>query len=203
MSSSDASGGSAFSTRSIGDERKRNRMWRRSRAARLRKTRCSTINARMNPTRAIVRGWWREALGAAIVLVSRILTMPRTPWENDEFLFAEAVKNFDPSRYHPHPPGYPLFVILGKVFNAFIHDPWRALVIFGVIAAPIGFIALCRAFRNWIEDPDLVVCGALVYYFSASMIVHGSLALSDGPAMMFVALALFAISSPHDAAHER
>ncbi len=157
----------------------------------------------MNPTQAIVRGWWREALGAVIVLVSRILTMPRTPWENDEFLFAEAVKNFDPSRYHPHPPGYPLFVIIGKVFNAFVHDPWRGLVIFGVIAAPIGFIALVRAFRNWIDDPDLAVCGALVYYFSASMLVHGSLALSDGPAMMFVALALFAISSPHDADHER
>ena len=83
----------------------------------------------MNPTRAIVRGWWREALGAVVVLVSRILTAPRTPWENDEFLFAEAVRNFDPSRYHPHPPGFPLLVILGKVFNAFIHDPWRALEI--------------------------------------------------------------------------
>jgi hypothetical protein len=157
----------------------------------------------MNPTRAIVRGWWREVLGAVIVLVSRIATAPRTPWESDEFLFAEAVKNFDPSRYHPHPPGFPLFVILGKAFNAFIHDPWRALVVFGIIAAPIGFVALARAFRNWTGDADLAVCGALLYYFSASMLVHGTLALSDGPAMMFVALALLAISSAHDEAHER
>ncbi|HEX9458482.1 MAG TPA: hypothetical protein VGA84_05025, partial [Thermoanaerobaculia bacterium] len=157
----------------------------------------------MNPTRAIVRGWWREALGAIVVLVSRILTAPRTPWENDEFLFAEAVRNFDPSRYHPHPPGFPLLVILGKVFNAFIHDPWRALVVFGIVAAPIGFVAIAGAFRNWIDDPDLAVCGALLYYFSASMMVHGTLALSDGPAMMFLGLALFAISSPHDETHER
>jgi hypothetical protein len=157
----------------------------------------------MNPTGAIVRGWWREVLGAVIVLVSRIITAPRTPWENDEFLFAEAVRNFDPSRYHPHPPGFPLLVILGKVFNAFIHDPWRALVVFGIVAAPIGFVAIARAFRNWIDDPDLAVCGALLYYFSASMMVHGTLALSDGPAMMFLGLALFAISSPHDETHER
>src|SRR5258706_33895 len=157
----------------------------------------------MNPTRAIVRGWWREALGAVAVIVSRILTAPRTPWENDEFLFAEAVRNFDPSRYHPHPPGFPLLVILGKVFNAFVHDPWRALVVFGIVAAPIGFVAIARAFRNWIDDPDLAVCGALLYYFSASMMVHGTLALSDGPAMMFLGLALFAISSPHDETHER
>ena len=137
------------------------------------------------------------------MLVSRILTAPRTPWENDEFLFAEAVRNFDPSRYHPHPPGFPLFVILGKVFNAVVHDPWRALVIFGIVAAPIGFVAMARAFRNWIDDASLAVCGALLYYFSASMLVHGTLALSDGPAMMFLGLALFAISSPHDEDHER
>ena len=157
----------------------------------------------MNPTRAIVRGWWREVLGAVIVLVSRLATAPRTPWENDEFLFAEAVRNFDPSRYHPHPPGFPLFVILGKALNALVHDPWRALVVFGIVAAPIGFVAMARAFRNWISDPDLAVCGALLYYFSASMLVHGTLALSDGPAMMFIGLALLAISSPHGEAHER
>jgi hypothetical protein len=157
----------------------------------------------MNPTRAIVRGWWREVVGAVLVLVSRILTAPRTPWENDEFLFAEAVRNFDPSRYHPHPPGFPLLVLIGKVFAWFIHDPWRALVVFSIVAAPIGFVAISRAFRNWIDDPDLAVCAALIYYFSASMLVHGTLALSDGPAMMFLGLALFAISSPHDAEHDR
>ncbi|MGA8807988.1 MAG: hypothetical protein WB973_08925 [Thermoanaerobaculia bacterium] len=157
----------------------------------------------MNPTRAIVRGWWREALGAALVLVSRVLTAPRTPWENDEFLFAEAVIKFDPSRYHPHPPGFPLLVLIGKVFAWFIHDPWRALVVFSILAAPIGFVAIARAFRNWIDDPNLAICAALIYYFSASMLVHGTLALSDGPAMMFLGLALFAISSPHDAEHDR
>ncbi|HEX3578238.1 MAG TPA: hypothetical protein VHY33_06710 [Thermoanaerobaculia bacterium] len=157
----------------------------------------------MNPTRAIVRGWWREALGAALVLVSRILTAPRTPWENDEFLFAEAVMKFDPSRYHPHPPGFPLLVLIGKVFAWVVHDPWRALVVFSIVAAPIGFVAIARAFRNWIDDPNLAICGALLYYFSASMLVHGTLALSDGPAMMFLGLALFAISSPHDAEHDR
>ena len=55
------------------------------------------------------RLYWREAVGAALVFVTRILTAPKTPWENDEFLFAEAVRKFDPSNYHPHPPGYPLF----------------------------------------------------------------------------------------------
>src|SRR5258708_12609977 len=111
----------------------------------------------MNPTGAIVRGWRREALGAVIVLVSRILTTPRTPWENDEFLFAEAVRNFDPSRYHPHPPGFPLLVILGKVFNAFVHDPWPGLVVFGIVPPPFGFLPTSPAFppRSYLPPPSL------------------------------------------------
>src|SRR5436190_18343501 len=105
-----------------------------------------------SPTVGILGRWWREIVGALIVLVSRILTAPKTPWENDEFLFAEAVRKFDPSNYHPHPPGYPLFVLLGKFVALIVDDPWRALVIVSIIAAPIGFVALARAFRNWLDD---------------------------------------------------
>jgi hypothetical protein len=149
------------------------------------------------------REWWREAAGALVVLATRILTAPRTPWENDEFLFAEAVRNFDPSRYHPHPPGYPLYVLIGKIFDAVLHDPWRALVMVAIVAAPVGFIAMARAFRNWMDDADLAVCAALIFYFSASMMVHGTLALSDGVSIAFVGLAMWAVSQPHDAEHQR
>jgi hypothetical protein len=141
------------------------------------------------------REWWREAAGALVVLATRILTAPRTPWENDEFLFAEGVRNFDPSRYHPHPPGYPLYVLIGKLVDAVLHDPWRALVIVAIVAAPIGFVAMARAFRNWMDDADLAVCAALIFYFSASMMVHGTLALSDGLSIAFVGLAMWAVSA--------
>lgn len=137
------------------------------------------------------------------MLVTRILTAPRTPWENDEFLFAEGVRHFDPSRYHPHPPGYPLYILIGKVFAAVLHDPWRALVVAAIVAAPVGFVAIARAFRNWIDDPDLAVCGALVFYFSASMLLHGTLALSDGVSIAFLGLALWGISAVGPAGSRR
>src|SRR5437016_8456002 len=149
----------------------------------------------MNERTSRLYGWWREGVGAAIVLASRILTAPRTPWENDEFLFAEGVRQFDPSSYHPHPPGYPLYIFIGKICNGIVHDPWRALVIVSVIAAPIGFIALGRAFQRWIADADLAVAGALLFYFSASMLVHGTLALSDGVAVAFLALVMLTLSA--------
>jgi 4-amino-4-deoxy-L-arabinose transferase-like glycosyltransferase len=148
--------------------------------------------------------WWREIAGAIVVLVSRLLTAPKTIWENDEFLFAEAVRNFDPSRYHPHPPGYPLYVLLGKAFNVVFDDPFRSLVALGIVASVLGVIGLTRYFRIVLGDPDLAVCGALLFYFSASALLHSTLALSDVASLLFVALALVSICrGGEEGDHER
>ena len=50
-----------------------------------------------------MRDYWREIAGALITLIVQIATMPRTPWENDEFLFALAVKKFEPTIWAYHP----------------------------------------------------------------------------------------------------
>jgi len=126
--------------------------------------------------------------------VSRLLTFPRTPWELDEFHFLEAVRDFDPLRHHPHPPGYPLFVGLGKVFHALIPDPFAALVALSIVSCVIGWIALYRAFRNYVADADVAAVGALIFYLSAGMLVHSPLALADSTAIMFLALTFYALS---------
>jgi hypothetical protein len=139
--------------------------------------------------------WWRELLGAAIVLALRLATLPRTPWESDEILFLQAVRDFDPARYHPHPPGYPLFVFLGKLVNAVLGDPFASLVTVSVISCVVGFVALTVAFRRITDDRDVAVAGALIFYCSAGMLVHGSLAMADAAAIAFLALT-FAAEHP-------
>ena len=128
--------------------------------------------------------------------------MPKTFWEGDELLFAAAVQKFDPWSSRPHPPGYALYVGLGKFFALFA-DPFAALVTISIIASVIGFVALSIAFNHLLQDRDLAVCGALIFYFSASMLVHGTLPLSDGPALMFFALMLWAATAFPDRVTER
>lgn len=147
--------------------------------------------------------YWRAVAGAALVLLTRLLALPRTPWESDEFQFIAAVLDFDPSKYHPHPPGYPLFVGLGKALHLFIADPFFALVTVSVISTVIGFVALAAAFRQYLDDDDLAVAGALLFYLSAGMLVHSELALADGATMMFLALAFYAMSRFPGAPTER
>ena len=128
---------------------------------------------------------------------------PRTWWEHDELLFAQGVVDFDPLRFHPHPPGYPLYILLGKFVNLFAGDVFRALVLISIVSAVAGFIALARLFRRLIDDADLAVVAALIVYFSAAMLIHSVLPLSDGPAFALVALTLLAITHVGTEEHER
>jgi hypothetical protein len=140
-----------------------------------------------------VRRWKLRAFelgGALAVLVSRLLTLPRTPWELDELLFTRAVIDFDPVNSRPHPPGYPLLIGLGKLVHLAVADPWLSLVVLSVIASVIGFVAFARASARFSGSESTGCIAALAFYFSSSMLVHGTLALSDAPMLMFIALAL-------------
>lgn len=128
---------------------------------------------------------------------------PRTWWEHDELLFAHALRDFDPLRFHPHPPGYPLYILLGKFVNLFVGDAFRSLVSISIVFAVVGFIALARLFRRLIDDADLAVVAALIVYFSAAMLIHSVLPMSDGPSFALVALTLLAITHVGGSEHER
>src|SRR5215218_6279299 len=86
--------------------------------------------------------------GFALVLLVRLLTLPRSLWEMDEVLFARAVERFEPLTHRPHPPGYPVVVGLGKLLNLVFHDPFTSLVALSLISSLAGYWALVVAFRR-------------------------------------------------------
>jgi hypothetical protein len=137
--------------------------------------------------------------GFVLVALVRALTLPRTLWEMDEVLFVRAVGKFDPLGFQPHPPGYPLLVGLGKLFNLVFHDPFTSLVALSLVSSLVGYWALVAAFRRICGDSDpagdaerVAVGGALLFQLSPAMVVQGPLPMSDPPALMFLALALLA-----------
>jgi hypothetical protein len=133
--------------------------------------------------------------GFALVLLVRLLTLPRSLWEMDEVLFARAVERFDPLSHRPHPPGYPVVVGLGKLLNLVFHDPFTSLVVLSLVASLVGYWALVAAFRRITGGADaerVAIAGALLFQLSPAMLVQGPLPMSDPPALMFLALALAA-----------
>lgn len=156
----------------------------------------------MDPTsvsRFAFRGWSLPALaGFLAVAAARLLTLPQSVWEWDEILFLQGVREFDPVRHHPHPPGYPLLIGLGKVFAFVLRDPYWGLVALSVVSSLAGYCALVSAFRRLGGEPGtpaadrLAVGGALLFQLGPAMLVYGPLGLSDAPASLFLALFLAA-----------
>lgn len=130
-----------------------------------------------------------------LVAVVRALTLPKSLWELDEALFARAVVEYEPLIHRPHPPGYPLLAGLGKVFNLVFRDPFTSLVALAFVSSLVGFVALVAAFRRVDGSPvsqRVAVLGALLFQLSPVMLVQAPLPMSDPPALMFIALALWA-----------
>lgn len=62
----------------------------------------------------------RVAVGALLLLyvLAHLVFLPRTLEDLDSINFALGVREFDVARHQPHPPGYPVFIALGKLSTA-------------------------------------------------------------------------------------
>ena len=108
--------------------------------------------------------------------------------------FALGVRDFDPSRHQPHPPGYPVFIALGKLSHAVWPSEAGSLSIWGAIFGALSVFPLVALFRS-IEAMDgtatdatrdrraafatLVVVASPLYWFTALR------PLSDTPGLGF------------------
>ena len=70
---------------------------------------------------------WGGALAAVVVFAALLASFPEKLWHWDEFQLSYGVTHFDLARHEPHPPGYYLFVLLGRALAPVVGDPARAL----------------------------------------------------------------------------
>jgi hypothetical protein len=134
--------------------------------------------------RAIVRAI------AVVVALSRLPAVARSPWDWDEMLFSLGVRQFDVTRHHPHPPGFPLFVGAGKLLHLTGLDEFRALQLLGLLGAMLLFPALFFFFREARASYGGALGAALLVVFSPNVWFFGGTAFSDVPSLLLATLTL-------------
>ncbi|MEE2678497.1 MAG: hypothetical protein VX546_07980 [Myxococcota bacterium] len=82
---------------------------------------------------------WGGVLAGLLVFAALLASFPEKLWHWDEFQLAYGVTDFDLTRHEPHPPGYYLFIVLGRTLAPFAGDP--ALALRWVSAASIALFA--------------------------------------------------------------
>ncbi len=126
------------------------------------------------------------AIVALAVVVMTLVTRPQTYWQGEEVRFAQALLTFDPVQRQPEPPGYPLYVAIGRLLNFFIHEPFTTLLVLSVIACGAGAVLVALAAAEILGDDWLGAAAALVLYVSPAMLVFAPLpnAVATGMALI-------------------
>ena len=123
-------------------------------------------------------------------MLSRLLLLADGPWEQDEALLAAGVIDFDPAHHMPLPPGFPLWILLGRLVRLFgVADPVLALQIASSVLSVVGLWALVGLWDR-LAGRTLALAGAAVAAFLPGVWVHAGRAFSETPSAAFALIAL-------------
>ncbi len=79
------------------------------------------------------------------VLAGHLSALPATLEDIDSVNFALGVRDFDPGTHRPHPPGYPVYIALGKAATAITRAAWPAGLPDRVEARALAALSLAGA----------------------------------------------------------
>ncbi|HVR41020.1 MAG TPA: hypothetical protein VMU84_18145 [Thermoanaerobaculia bacterium] len=132
----------------------------------------------------------RLVLATAIfVAATRLIAISATLWDWDEALFVLAVREYEVTQHHPHPPGFPVFVAAAKLVAFFGVSEFRALQTIVVLAAMALFPLLFFLARELRFEFRTAYLAALLFAFFPNVWFYGGTALSDVAALALIVTA--------------
>src|SRR5229473_634819 len=93
--------------------------------------------------------WYVCAFVVCAIALTRFLFRSHYLYDVDSVNFALALDHFDPTTHQPHPPGYFLYVCLGRLANAIFHDANTAFVAISVAASAAATLLIYLLADQW------------------------------------------------------
>jgi hypothetical protein len=117
------------------------------------------------------------ALLVGAVALSRWAFRSHFLYDLDSVNFALAMGRFDPRVHQPHPPGYFLYICLGRLLQTVFHDANLALVILSILASCGAVVVIYQIAMEWFGPRPALFAGTL-FLFSPLAWFHGTVALT-------------------------
>ena len=96
---------------------------------------------------------------AALWLAAHLPSLAPSLEDIDSINFALGLREFDPAKHQPHPPGYPVYIALGRLSRAVVGDDALALSLWSAIGGAIALLAALVFFCTLGSDPGRSVSG--------------------------------------------
>lgn len=109
-----------------------------------------------------------------------------SPWAAswDAVDFVLALDRFDLLAMQPHAPGYPYFVLGGRLMRAFVSQPAQALGLWNLLVTASSAVPIFALARRWLNAPAAALTAAI------ALTLPMNAALATGPMSEGAALAL-------------
>lgn len=129
---------------------------------------------------------------ALLFLVVYLLTLSCSFDEEDSIHLTMGIKHFDITDYRPHPPGYPVYIFLGKIFNFFTQDELLAMTILsalcGALSLLVFYFLIFEMFNRKIALMSTLIIAVTPLFWLSSL-----KALTDIPGFFFTLLSMYFI----------
>lgn len=125
-----------------------------------------------------------------LVAFTRVLAVARGPWDWDEMLFLLGLRDYDVALHHPHPPGFPLFMLLARALVSLGVEPFRSLQAINLAAAVVIIPAMVFLGRELRLPFGTIVSAAILFAFFPNVWFFGGTGFSDVAAIVLAVLAI-------------
>src|SRR5277367_1909915 len=113
----------------------------------------------------------------ATVAMTRFVFRSHYLYDLDSVNFALGMDRFDPRVHQAHPPGYFLYICLGRLLNVVLHDANLALVVLSILASCGVVVLVYYMTLEWFNQRAARFAGIL-FLVSPLAWFHGIVALT-------------------------
>jgi hypothetical protein len=132
-----------------------------------------------------------------LTVASRLPYRARMLYNWDAVQFALALREYDVMKHQPHPPGYVLYVVLGRLVNAWLDDATAAYVVLAVAFSGLTTFVVYYLARAAYDRPTALAAATLLAV-SPLFWFYGSVGLTyAGEALVASTVAYFAFRALH------
>jgi 4-amino-4-deoxy-L-arabinose transferase-like glycosyltransferase len=123
-----------------------------------------------------------------LTIATRIPFSSKLLYHMDSVHFALALERYDLTVHQPHPPGYFLYVMLGRLTHYFIKDANAALVAMSIVFSALTVVIIYLLAEEMYDRKTGIIAAGLAIT-SPNLWFHGEIALTYGAEAFFSALA--------------
>ena len=113
----------------------------------------------------------------SVTVITRIPFTSKLLYHWDSVQFALALEDYDITVHQPHPPGYFLYVMLGRLINFFVKDANSTFIFISILFSGLAVVAIYYLGKE-IFDKKTGILAALIALTSPNLWFHGEVALT-------------------------